>query len=160
MRPGSIYAAFGSKEGLFREALALYADGSRAAFEETLAAARSPLAGVAAHIRRLGSAEARAAPSRACMLVKTVLEAADEGDPLRREAEAAMREMERVFADAFRRAQAAGEISKALDADRLAWRLQSAIVGLRTYAQRSDVADRVSALAEDIARDVEALAQR
>ena len=31
MRPGSIYAAFGSKENLFRSALTLYGERSRAA---------------------------------------------------------------------------------------------------------------------------------
>jgi len=48
MRPGSIYATFGSKDGLFQESLERYARLGLAEFERTLNAYPSPLAGLAA----------------------------------------------------------------------------------------------------------------
>ncbi|MEO0991141.1 MAG: helix-turn-helix domain-containing protein, partial [Pseudomonadota bacterium] len=54
MRPGSIYAAFGSKEGLFNEALALYFENSGHEFQRAMDGAVTPLAGLAAYIRNLG----------------------------------------------------------------------------------------------------------
>ena len=157
MRPGSIYAAFQSKEKLYAEALRLYAEGSRAEFARTLAKAGSPLAGLAAHVRSLGTICDRDVPSRACMIVKTVLET-PEGDPvLRGAAEALLKETEAGFAAGFRAARDLGEIATSTGPERLGRRLQSDIIGLRAYAQKSRSSDSVRALAEDIASDIEAL---
>lgn len=158
MRPGSIYAAFGSKEKLFRSALTLYAERSRAALTETLSEAASPLAGLAEHVRKLGRALEAPTPTKACMLMKTVLEAPDDEGVLRDAAEDMMRQAEGAFCNAFKAAQDAGQIPADKDPWRLASRLQSEILGLRAYAQRSDAAGRIEGLAEDIARDLEALA--
>ncbi len=158
MRPGSIYAAFGSKEALFHCALALYAETGQNALEETLSTAPSPLEGLAAHVRGVGQLIQEQLPSRACMLVKTVLEMPEDDGVLRTAAEDMLRKIEAAFSKAFRQAQDAGQISKDKDPDLLASRLQAAIMGLRAYAQRSDAAARVQDLAEDIARDLEALA--
>ncbi len=158
MRPGSIYAAFGSKEGLFAETLRLYADRSEQQFHQTMAAAETPLAGLAAHVRALGRQPSMPAPSRACMLVKTLLETPDDPD-LRELAEAQMRRIETSFATAFRAAQNAGQLGADRAPDHLASRLQAGIFGLRAYAQRGDAAGRMTGLAESLAGDIEALAQ-
>ena len=157
MRPGSIYAAFGSKEALFRAALDQYAAAGRTSLEDALAQFDSPIAGLAAHVRMFGGITRRALPSRACMLVKTLLETPDDEPELRRSVEGMMRQTETAFAEAFRAARTAGEIAPNADPEQLAARLQAAIFGLRAYAQRTDSADRVERIAEDIARDVEAL---
>jgi AcrR family transcriptional regulator len=157
MRPGSIYAAFGSKEALFRAALDRYAAAGRSALEEALAQSGSPIAGLAAHVRMFGGIVRGALPSRACMLVKTLLETPDDEPELRRSVEDMMRQTETAFAEAFRAARATGEIAPDADPEQLAARLQAAIFGLRAYAQRTDSADRVERIAEDIAKDVEAL---
>ncbi|MCA0939262.1 TetR/AcrR family transcriptional regulator [Yangia mangrovi] len=157
MRPGSIYAAFGSKEALFSETLALYAELSRMQFLETLGAAPSRLQGLANHVRRLGCA-GEPGPSRACMLVKTLLETPDDDPRLRVQTEALMRGMEAMFARAFREAQEQGEIGPEADPQQLASRLQVEIFGLRAYAQRTDSRVRVAQLAEEIARGLEARA--
>ena len=157
MRPGSIYAAFGSKELLFHAALERYAQGSRMVLTDTLAGAASPLAGLATYVRMLGSVMRTTDPSRACMLVKTLLETQEEDPKLRHSVEVMMQKAETAFAEAFTAARDAGEIPQGVDPKRLAARLQAAIFGLRCYAQRSDAAERVERLAEDIALDVEAL---
>ena len=158
MRPGSIYAAFGSKEALFAEVLRDYAKRSQEHFDAMLARGPTPLFGIAAHVRSLGCADRGATPSQACMLVKTLLETPDDDPVLRRLTEEMMRMIEASFSDAFRAARDAGELAPNADPDRLACRLQSEIFGLRTYAQRTDAGARVADLAEDIAHDIEQLA--
>lgn len=158
MRPGSIYAAFGSKEALFAEALRLYAQSSKAQFQDMMARGPTPLAALAGHVRSLGCPEARQAPSRACMLVKTLLETPDDDPGLRAETEDLMRRMEAAFAEVYRDAQLVGQLPAGADPERLASRLQAEIFGLRAYAQRTDSQARVAQLAEDIAGDIEALA--
>lgn len=158
MRPGSIYAAFGSKEALFGAALDRYAQTGQRALADTLAGAPSPVAGLAAHVRMLGRLMSDNPPSRACMLVKTLLETPDDDPVLRRSVERMMRALERAFADAFRDARDAGEIPPGSDPERLAARLQASIFGLRAYAQRSDAGETTERLADDIAREIEALA--
>ncbi len=157
MRPGSIYSAFGSKEALFRAALDRYARAGRAALDETMAREGSPIAGLAAHVRMLGHAARKPAPSRACMLVKTLLETPRDAPELRQAVEDMMRETETAFAEAFRAARDKGEIAPDADPEHLAARLQASIFGLRAYAQRTDAVDRVERIAEDIARDIESL---
>lgn len=157
MRPGSIYAAFGSKEALFRAALERYSATGRSALKDTLAHSDSQIAGLAAHVRTLGGITREALPSRACMLVKTLLETPDDEPALRRAVEHMLRQTELAFADAFRAARTAGEIAPDADPEQLAARLQAGIFGLRAYAQRTDSAERVERIAEDIAKDVEAL---
>ena len=158
MRPGSIYAAFGSKQELFEAALRLYAQTSQNALQNALSNASSPLEGLAAHVRSLGEQMTRPVPSRACMLMKTVLETPEEDGVLRKAAEDMLQQTEAAFAQAFQVAKDAEQISKGCDPARLATRLQSEIMGLRAYAQRSDTSERVADLADDIARDLEALA--
>lgn len=158
MRPGSIYAAFGSKEALFAEVLRVYAKRSQAYFEATLARGPTPLSGIAAHVRSLGCADVETQPSRACMLVKTLLETPDDDPVLRRLTENMLRMMEASFSRAFHHARDVGELPPNANPDRLACRLQAEIFGLRTYAQRTDTKARVAELAEDIAADIEALA--
>jgi AcrR family transcriptional regulator len=157
MRPGSIYAAFGSKEALFAEALKSYAQHSRETFRQTVAKAGSPLAGLAAHVRAMGCMAGHRPPSQACMLVKTMLETPSDNVELLGLAEALIQSMEATFAETFGQAIQAGELPSTADPDRLASRLQAEIFGLRTYAQRKGADVRVTQMAEDIAREIEAL---
>lgn len=158
MRPGSIYAAFGSKEELFRSALTLYAETGHARLEEILSSAPSPLEGLAAHVRALARPTERQDPSQACMLMKTVLEMSSKDSELRATAEEMLRRTETAFSEAFRAAQDLGQIPADKDPERLASRLQAEIMGLRAYSQRSDSFERIEGLANDIADDIEALA--
>ncbi len=157
LKPGSIYAAFGSKEALFSEALRVYARGTRDNLDEALEAGTSPLAALAQHARNLGGLCGKDRPARACMLVKTILEHPDESSPVRKLAEDLMAQAGARFVEGFARAKAAGELPPDADPVRLGLKFQSDIVGLRAFAQRSDGKTIVPALAEDLAESVEAL---
>lgn len=159
LKPGSIYAAFGSKEALFCEALRVYARGSGDDFEKAYASGASPLSVLAQHARSLGTLCDQDRPARACMLVKTILEHPEEDSPVRQLAEDLMAETGARFVAGFERAKAAGELARDADAERLGLKFQSDVVGLRAFAQRSDGGRIVPALAEDLARSVEAMRQ-
>jgi TetR/AcrR family transcriptional repressor of nem operon len=158
MRPGSIYAAFKSKENLFRLVLARYADDMHAQTEHVFADAPSPLAGIAAYMRRLGALRDAGQPSCACMLVKTILEMPDADAPAFAEAEALLAQVETRFAARFDEARRVGELPPDADPEALARLLQISVMGLKSYAQRGAQSVDIMAAAEDIAAGIEALA--
>ncbi|MBQ0834816.1 TetR/AcrR family transcriptional regulator [Marinobacter sp.] len=157
MRPGSIYATFGSKDGLFQESLERYARLALAELERTLNACDSPLAGLSAYLRQLGGLRDQDLPSRACMLVKSLLELGLREQVARRKAEDLLAGMEEYFIARFVAAQEIGELDSGLDPVRLGRRLQAEVMGLRAFAQRDIDSAAVHALAEDMALSVEAL---
>ena len=159
MRPGSLYAAFESKENLFIETLSLYSQRSRQAFDDAVQNAATPLQGIADYVRSFVAPNRVGAPSRACMLVKTVLETPDDDPLLRRKAEELLGSAEAMFARAFERAKAVGELPPEADPERLARRLQTEIFGLGVYAQRVDRAEIIAELGEDLAQGVLSLGQ-
>ncbi len=157
MRPGSIYAAFGNKDGLFQEALDHYAQASLTELERTLSNYQSPLSGLAAFMRQLGGIRDRDLPSRACMLVKSLLELGAREQSALQKVEKLLAGMEVRFAECFIEAQRLGELDTELDPLRLARRLQAEVMGLRAFAQRDVDSAAVQALAEDMASSIENL---
>lgn len=138
MRPGSIYAAFGSKESLFLDALDLYARGMG---EEMAAWTRSTslTQGLRDYFRALseGRQEGPAVGAgRACLMVKSLLEAADTQPVILRYAEAFLSNAEARFAAMLEGALERGELRPGSDCRRLARHLQSQIMGLRVILQR------------------------
>lgn len=154
MRPGSIYATFGSKEGLFNEALERYAEQGLKELEDQLDAYVSPLEGLAAYVRSLGGLHDQAIPSRACLLVKSLLELGAREPVARDRADALLAGMEKRFIAAFHDAQAAGELLPGSDPAQLGRRLQAEVMGLRAYAQRAVTSAAVRALADDMAASI------
>ena len=157
MRPGSIYAAFGSKDGLFQEALEYYARLGLTELERVLSHHQTPLSGLAAYIRQLGGIRDKALPSRACMLVKSLLELGAREQAALDKVEMLLSGMETRFIECFKKAQQIGEIDSQLDAVRLGRRLQAEVMGLRAFAQRDVESSTVHDLAEDMASSIEAL---
>ena len=157
MRPGSIYAAFGSKDGLFQEALDYYARLGLTELERILSHHESPLLGLAAYVRQLGGIRDKELPSQACMLVKSLLELGAREQAALKKVEMLLAGMETRFIDCFSAAQQLGELDNELDATRLGRRLQAEVMGLRAFAQRDVDSEAVHALAEDIALSIEAL---
>ncbi|MDN5565237.1 MAG: TetR/AcrR family transcriptional regulator [Psychrobacter sp.] len=159
MRPGSIYAAFGSKDGLFQEALDHYAHKAMVELQRTLQAHSSPLLGLAAYLRLLGGIRDEVLPSRACMLVKSLLELGQREELALDKVETMLAGMETYFTNCFIESQGLGEIDKQLDPIRLGRRLQAEVMGLRAFAQRDIDSRAVHEVAEDMALSLEALYQ-
>ena len=155
LQPGSFYAAFGSKDALYALALERYAeDGAKRidALVETHGALDALKAFPSLVV---GSPEV---PAKACMLAKSVLELSGRDHDLANVAETHLTAMENRFAGAFRAAQAAGEIDPCYDAQSLARRYQSDLMGLRISAERAGV--DAAAIAHEIAAGLARLAPK
>ncbi|MGV6804142.1 MAG: TetR/AcrR family transcriptional regulator [Ruegeria sp.] len=152
LKPGSFYAAFGSKDALYAMALKRYADEGVARLE-ALAQDLGPLEALKAQPRLV--VEAVNAPAKACMLAKTYAELSAKGHDLALQASTHLARMNESFADLFRKAQAEEQIGRHHDADRLAARYQSDLLGLRLSAERDEV--NALEIAADIAADLDRL---
>lgn len=159
MRPGSIYASFGSKERLFGEVLQRYGRQGLVELERTLAANPSPLGGLADYLRLLGGLRDTPRPCHACLLMKTLLELGSEG-PNARLARELLDGMEARFTAAFTAARDAGELADDARPARLAPRYQAMIMGLRAQAERATDPAALHALADDLADDLLRLCAR
>ncbi|KHT50354.1 TetR/AcrR family transcriptional regulator [Vibrio sinaloensis] len=150
MRPGSIYAAFGSKDGLFKEALNNYTQMGIENLNASLEVSSSPLDGLKAFVKQVVINTKHHAPNGMCMLAKTIAELTDEHQALLEQAQACFRKMEETFAQVIVQAQQHGELSPEKDANKLARHLQVQIAGLRTYAKANDDDTLLEEMIDDI----------
>lgn len=158
MRPGSIYATFGSKDGLYSEALTRYAEAGGAELAEHMAGYDSIVDGLQDYLRRIarGCTGKGSAPSRACLIVKTLLESSNTHPGLSKQAQAILGAIEQSFANLLEKAREQGELAAATNSRRLARLLQSQILGLRSIAERNLPDAELEALGDDMARILEA----
>ncbi|SFR66228.1 transcriptional regulator, TetR family [Marinobacter daqiaonensis] len=151
MRPGSIYATFGSKDGLFREALDVYAGRMSRSLAEAMATAPSTMGGVFNYLRSLtGEITAPDSPARACMVVKTLLEVTEDQQELRALVNERLQAVEDHLTGLLEQAHQRGELKADVDCRRLARLIQAQIMGLRSLAQRDIAVEDIKILAEDI----------
>lgn len=134
LRPGSLYAAFGSKEGLFREALQYYAARGEGRLAEQLELHGSPLAALQAFFYHAVIGQALTAPSRMCLLAKTVAELTDDNAELLAEARCQLKRMESAFLMMLQQARAVGELAPDQQPEQLAPFLQMQMLGLRAHS--------------------------
>ncbi|WP_421867795.1 TetR/AcrR family transcriptional regulator [Motiliproteus sp.] len=150
MRPGSIYASFGSKEGLFSETLNCYANASKERLRDSVNAAPSALQGLRRFVQDAVIGCDTQVPSSMCMLVKTISELTEENADLLAEAKQLLRQMEALFAFYLAEAQAQGELRSELNPRQVARYLQMQMMGLRAYRHIHEDDAQVEALIEDI----------
>jgi AcrR family transcriptional regulator len=157
MRPGSIYATFGSKDRLFREALDAYVEGGNTELDGLIAEQGSVIDALQSYLRNIGIAchPGSPEPSRACMLVKTLLEASYTHGDIADQANELLSGIEQSIAGALLKARDRGELRSDTNCERLARLVQSQIMGLRAFAQRETTAGQVSELADDMAAVLE-----
>lgn len=152
MRPGSLYATFGSKSGLFAEALQAYAGRSSEKFQQMISGSQTPVEGLKSYLRSFAQpcSKDTQAPSKACMLVKTLLELNTEDAELRVQVETMLASLEQNLCEVLEEGKLQGELRADVDCARLARLLQTQIIGLRAFAERSVPATQIEALAEDM----------
>ncbi|MEB8386931.1 helix-turn-helix domain containing protein [Rhodobacteraceae bacterium KMM 6894] len=156
MKPGSIYAAFTSKENLYLLALERYFTKSRTGFRAHMARATSPLQGLADHFRSYAKMRPDDMARRACMLTKTLVDTRSTDPAIAAASHDYMRAMQEEFAAAFTAARDAGELPEDADPDRLARRFQANIAALRLALHQDMDAEDFTQLAEDMAGEVDA----
>ncbi|PCI51818.1 MAG: TetR family transcriptional regulator [Alphaproteobacteria bacterium] len=132
MRPGSIYANFGSKEHLYRETMDLYAAKSFKSFKALVRNTDSFMSGLHHFIRQLLFTPANPC---ACMLAKTLADINPDNDALKRKAGDMIANFEDILVVELERARESGEIGGNCDVRALARFIQVQIIGLRSYAE-------------------------
>jgi TetR/AcrR family transcriptional repressor of nem operon len=153
MKPGSIYAAFESKENLYLLAIDRYFEASRRGFLAQMAEAATPLAGLTAQFKNFADL-GKGDPSRqACMLVKTVVDTTSTDPRIAAASQRYLDQMCAEFAESFEAARAAGELPHDADPMRLARRFQANVSALRIELQRGTSQDDISKLAADMAQE-------
>ena len=104
MRPGSIYAAFGNKYQLFREAILFYTDDKIARMTHLLATATDPLDGLTRILEQFHQPKTEKTPSCACFLIRSLIEL-ENGEPeVKSLIDEQLIRMEDIFRQAFEKA--------------------------------------------------------
>lgn len=135
LRPGSLYASFGDKENLYREALLHYAADGQVALQTLEKQLACPLAVLRQFMRQALSCSLAGAPDRVCMLVKTVNELSGTQHPLAKLARELLQQMAEQFARLLQQAKLAGKLDSATDVCALASFYQMQLIGLKSVAQ-------------------------
>ena len=150
LRPGSLYAAFHSKEALFMETLDHYGSMGAAALAKMLGEAESPLQGVKSLFIYLADEAADRDALNSCFLVNTVLELARHNDTAHDRARHHLGIIEGILKDALEAAKSRGELRPESDPAELAAFLICNIWGLRVLGGTSPSKERARSVAKRI----------
>lgn len=153
MKPGSIYAAFDSKENLYLLAIERYFEASRDGFRSEMAKAATPLSGLAAQFQNYADLAQDDPARRACMLMKTVVDTTSTDPKIAAASKQYLDQMCVEFAESFEAARVSGELQSDADPKRLALRYQANISALRVEMLRGTPQDDISKLAADMAQE-------
>jgi len=138
LKPGSIYLAFGNKEGLFREALEEYARKGKAEIRRVLDEAPSIGVGIRTLLEEMVQ-DSKRSNYCSCFLIKTQLELAAEGNELYDFATAKLRETEQLYQ---------GYIEQGFGAESSEQRAASLmlhIFGVKVYSYQRESVERMRA---------------
>lgn len=139
MRPGSIYSAFGSKEGLYCESLKDYTVQMKTQIEGFLSSADTVLGGLRAFVEDVVIKTKDCSPSAICMLVKANSEFAEKDSNLYELSLDLTAQFEAYLTQLFNQAINKGELSNTLTAVEYARFFQVQFTGLRGYFNRPNV---------------------
>lgn len=134
LNPGSIYAAFDSKEGLFLETMEFYGNRSLAALKLFTNDVESPLKGIENFFRALIN-KTEDKNRRGCLLVNTLLEMSSHNAKIQAQANKKLKAVETELSEVLERAKQLGELSENTNPKILAKYLMVNIWGLRVLAK-------------------------
>ena len=146
LKPGSIYAAFGSKSGLFSEVLHFYTDSMAEQLSQILSEHPTITAGLRAFMRHVILEGGDDAPSELCLLAKSLSELEDGEAELLCETRKLLAATEQRFQSPLSQAVADGELPADTDTAQAARQLQVQLIGLRSYLRATGDRDAVDAL--------------
>lgn len=150
LKPGSIYAAFDSKEGLFLAALDNYAENFIADLQLTLEQADTPLEGVKAFIENISEEILAKNQQLGCFLVNTVLETSPDNTLIIQEVNKHLKKIEHILCSTLESACETGELPATQSPEVLAKYLMVNIWGLRVLAKTNPDDDSVRAIVDKI----------
>jgi TetR/AcrR family transcriptional repressor of nem operon len=151
LKPGSLYAAFDSKEGLFLAALDRYAAESRRRLKEALHAGVDPLTGIEHFLRRLVQSQYATQPPRGCLLVNSALELGRHNPTVQRRVRQHLEGIEAELRQALQAARDDGQLGADQSPAALARLLMTMIWGLRVLGGTGADASQAEQVVDQIA---------
>jgi AcrR family transcriptional regulator len=131
----SVYAAFGSKEALFREAVELYVATEGAANREALASATTAKEAIEAALRRAVAGFVRRGQPTGCLVVLGALNCSAENDAVRRYLARRRRSGAQAIRERLTRGVVEGDVSADADIEALASFYATVLNGLSLQAR-------------------------
>jgi len=150
MRPGSIYAAFGSKDELFKETLRNYTYAALASLKECCELHTTRIDALKSFITTAVIKKEKNTPNGMCMLTKTMAELTSEHQDIIDVTASFLGQIESAFEGIIKEAQEAGEIPMDRDAAYLASYVQIQIAGLRSYAKTNNDKQKLAKMIDDL----------
>lgn len=144
--PGSLYASFGNKEGMFLACLEHYsaqADSLRAEFES----AESPLAIVRNFYFAMSEQSAASDERRGCFLVNASLECDESETAIKTQVKSCLKRSEAWLQDQMDAARRVGELREDTDTEQLAGCLMGSVFGLRVMSRAQDEGAKIQSVA-------------
>ncbi|MFT5593314.1 MAG: TetR/AcrR family transcriptional repressor of nem operon [Oceanicoccus sp.] len=133
MRPGSIYATFGSKEGLYKESLLSYVQSMGRKLDTFIEKANSPIEGLQQYVEYNIIEGASCHPSGICMLYKASGEFNGQNPVLFEYSQALINSFEKKVTHVFADAKQAGFIANDFDEVNAGQQFIILFTGLRNY---------------------------
>jgi TetR/AcrR family transcriptional repressor of nem operon len=137
LKPGSIYAAFDSKEGLFLQSIDYYGQQSVAKVWQCLNQGPNPLDGIAKFLTSLVDEINEDDLQRGCFLVNTILEVAPHNEKVKDKVNQYIKALETCFFNALQSARHNGFLAADKDPEQLARFLMVTIWGIRVMQRIS-----------------------
>lgn len=134
LKPGSLYAAFDSKEGLLLATIDCYGQRSLDKVRRYLSEAKTPLEGIRFYLEQLATIDKRRC---GCFMVNTILEVAPHNDKVRERVGLYLDQIEASFLQALKTAKKKGTLSEDKDPKSLAKYLMVTIWGIRVLQKLS-----------------------
>lgn len=135
LKPGSLYAAFGSKKGLFLEVLNDYNAAFLADVEAAIAAAPGPLAAVRDLLMRSADATLGDVGRRGCLAVNALLEMAGHDEDIAATLRGHNERLRRRLESLLERARARGELADDSDPQSLSTFVLNNLWGMRVLCK-------------------------
>lgn len=146
----SFYAAFESKEAIFREALSLYQLLNYRSLADQLQQSPSGMAFIRFVLEIPVREAAGLQPSHGCLLMNTAGELGKRHPDLDRQVTDSLATFEKIFRKAVERAVGDGEIPQSTDPSAVATLLSASLGGLRTLARSGTSQKKIRAAVETI----------
>lgn len=154
MRPGSIYARFANKDGLFTLVIEHYVSQMQEKLTD-VARAADPLDALQAFFHESLSTSPDMRYKRQCLLIKSAAELDALDSAAKRAVTQGMSGMHSGFCEVAGALIRTGKVKGETDVRRIASWLQNQFVGLRTYASLNDDAKTAAVLIEKIRLDLQ-----
>lgn len=155
MKPGSIYAAFNSKEELYSMSLERYFDQNLEALSALKEAGGSLISALSGFLLRIGQNAPGDPLCQPCMVVKTLLEVTSVSAQITEQSRAYLNGMVNEIKSVLDLAQAKGELNADVDTAHLARRYQANLTALRLEAHLSDNPEALVQLAKDMSDELQ-----